>query len=188
VAYTVGNRTQWLRGLRRGCAVARWDCGFEFRRGHGRLSVSSECCVLSVEVSATGWSLVQRSPTECGVSECDRQASTIYTDKIWKKARVQNLRCWRCRLSSICIHMFQIYESLKHEDTQKLPKFSEFFLTQNEIYLCCSVCNFILELLSVCCLLKFSSILTILTHRFYIIKLDSLSTKVTLVSSLITSL
>jgi hypothetical protein len=32
------------------------------------------CC--QVEVSATGWSLVQRSPTECGVSECDREAST----------------------------------------------------------------------------------------------------------------
>jgi hypothetical protein len=31
------------------------------------------CC--QVEVSATGRSLVQRSPTECGVSECDRKAS-----------------------------------------------------------------------------------------------------------------
>ena len=27
-----------------------------------------------VEVSATGRSLVQRTPTECGVSECDREA------------------------------------------------------------------------------------------------------------------
>jgi hypothetical protein len=43
-------------------------------RGHGCLSlVSVVCC--QVEVSATGWSLVQRSPTECGVSECDREAS-----------------------------------------------------------------------------------------------------------------
>jgi hypothetical protein len=33
------------------------------------MSVSCECCVLSVEVSATSWSLVQRSPTECGVSK-----------------------------------------------------------------------------------------------------------------------
>jgi hypothetical protein len=30
-----------------------------------------------VKVSAWGWSLVQRSPTECGVSECDRKASII---------------------------------------------------------------------------------------------------------------
>jgi hypothetical protein len=25
-------------------------------------------CIFQVEVSATGWSLVQRSPTDCGVS------------------------------------------------------------------------------------------------------------------------
>jgi predicted NAD-dependent protein-ADP-ribosyltransferase YbiA (DUF1768 family) len=32
------------------------------------------CC--QVEVSATGWSLVQRSPTECGVFQvCDRETS-----------------------------------------------------------------------------------------------------------------
>jgi hypothetical protein len=36
-------------------------------RGHGCLSlVSVVCC--QAEVSATSWSLVQRSPTECGVS------------------------------------------------------------------------------------------------------------------------
>jgi hypothetical protein len=45
------------------------------RLGHGCLSiVSAVCC--QVEVSATGWSLVQRSPTECGVSiNCDSEAS-----------------------------------------------------------------------------------------------------------------
>ena len=54
--------------------LAYWDCGFESRRGHGCLSlVSVVCC--QVEVSATGWSLVQRSPTDCGVSECVREAS-----------------------------------------------------------------------------------------------------------------
>jgi hypothetical protein len=44
------------------------------RLGHGCLSVVSVVCC-QVEVSATGWSLVQRSPTECGVSDCDREAS-----------------------------------------------------------------------------------------------------------------
>jgi hypothetical protein len=45
-----------------------WDCGFESRLGHGCLSlVSVVCC--QVEVSATSWSLVQRSPTDCGVSK-----------------------------------------------------------------------------------------------------------------------
>ena len=50
------------------------DCGFETSRGHGCLSlVSVVCC--QVKVSAAGWSLVQKSPTECGVSECDRGTS-----------------------------------------------------------------------------------------------------------------
>jgi len=43
------------------------------------MSASCECCVLSgqVEVSASSRSFVQRSPTECGVSECDRGTSTV---------------------------------------------------------------------------------------------------------------
>jgi hypothetical protein len=41
---------------------------FESRPGHGCLSlVSVVCC--QVEVSATSWSLVQRSPSECDVSK-----------------------------------------------------------------------------------------------------------------------
>jgi hypothetical protein len=56
--------------------LAYYDCGFESHLGHGCLSlVSVVCC--QVEVSATSWSLVQRSPTECGVSKkCDREVST----------------------------------------------------------------------------------------------------------------
>jgi len=43
--------------------LACWDCGFESHRGYRCLSlVSVVCC--QVEVSATGWSLVQ-SPTDC---------------------------------------------------------------------------------------------------------------------------
>ena len=53
-----------------------WDCGFEFRRGHGCLSVVNVVCY-QVEAYVSGWSLVQRSPTECGVSECDRETSTV---------------------------------------------------------------------------------------------------------------
>ena len=48
--------------------LAYWDCGFESRRRHGCLSVVSAVCC-QVEVSARSWSLVQRSPTECGVSK-----------------------------------------------------------------------------------------------------------------------
>ena len=39
------------------------------------LLFSVVCC--QAEITATGWSLVQRSPTDCGVSECDREASTM---------------------------------------------------------------------------------------------------------------
>ena len=55
--------------------LACWDCGFESRRGHGYLSlVNVVCC--HVEVSASGLSLVQRKPTECGVSVCNLETST----------------------------------------------------------------------------------------------------------------
>jgi hypothetical protein len=55
---------------------ACWDCGFESRREHGCLSVVSVVCC-QIEVSASDWLLVERSPTECGVSECDREASVM---------------------------------------------------------------------------------------------------------------
>jgi hypothetical protein len=56
--------------------LAFWDCGFEFRRGHGYLSLVN-VVYCQVEVSATSWSLFQRSPTECGVSVCDRVDSIM---------------------------------------------------------------------------------------------------------------
>ena len=46
-----------------------WDRGFESHRGHGYLAVVSVVCC-QVEVSATSWSLVQRSPTDCAASLC----------------------------------------------------------------------------------------------------------------------
>jgi hypothetical protein len=44
--------------------------------GNGCLSIVSVVCC-QVEVSASGWSLVQRSHTECSVSECDQESSTM---------------------------------------------------------------------------------------------------------------
>ena len=46
-----------------------WDRGLESRRGHGCLSLV-RVVRCQVEVSATGRSLVQRSPTDCGVCVC----------------------------------------------------------------------------------------------------------------------
>ena len=49
--------------------LAFWNCLFESRRGHECLSFSIVVCC-QVEVSAMSRSLVQRSPTDCGVSLC----------------------------------------------------------------------------------------------------------------------
>jgi hypothetical protein len=49
--------------------LACWGYGFEYRWGHGILSLVSVLCY-QVDVSATGPSFIQ-SPAECGVSECE---------------------------------------------------------------------------------------------------------------------
>jgi hypothetical protein len=61
VAKEIQCRSQWPRGLMRGSAAARLlGCGFEW------MSVVS-VVFCQVEVSASGWSPVQRSLTDCGV-------------------------------------------------------------------------------------------------------------------------
>jgi len=52
------------------------DCGLQSRREHGCLCiVSAVCCQVGASVSS--WSLLQGSPKECGVSECDREVSKM---------------------------------------------------------------------------------------------------------------
>jgi hypothetical protein len=65
-------RSQWPRGLRRGSAAAHLlGLWVRIPLGDGCLSfVSDVFC--QVDVSASGWSLFQRSPTECDLSECRR--------------------------------------------------------------------------------------------------------------------
>ena len=70
------SRFRWPRVLRRGFAASDL-LGLRVRIPPGTwMFVSCECGVLSgKEISATGRSLVQRSPTECGVStECHCEA------------------------------------------------------------------------------------------------------------------
>jgi hypothetical protein len=62
-------RSQWPRGLRRGSAAARL-LGLWVSNPNGGMDVCLlwvVCC--QVEVSATSWSLVQRSPTDSGGSQ-----------------------------------------------------------------------------------------------------------------------
>jgi len=63
-------KSQCPRGLRRWSAPARLlGLWFRIPPGHGCLSVVSVVCC-QVEVAATSWSLVQRSPIECDASLC----------------------------------------------------------------------------------------------------------------------
>ena len=63
--------------LRRGSAAARLSgLRVRTRREHLCLSVVIVVCSLA-EVSATDRSLVQRSPIDCGLSECNREASVM---------------------------------------------------------------------------------------------------------------
>jgi hypothetical protein len=61
-------RSQWPLGLRRRSMAARLLRSWVRIPPGARTFLSCVCC--QVEVSATGWSLVQRSPTDCGASLC----------------------------------------------------------------------------------------------------------------------
>jgi len=89
--------------------LACWDGGYESRWGQVCLSrVNVVCC--QVEVSATGLSLAQRSPTECDVSECESETSI--TRRHWptrgccaiKKIRNKNLFARSCRGIEACVY------------------------------------------------------------------------------------
>jgi hypothetical protein len=69
-------RSQWPRGLRRGSAAARllgMQVGISTVVSMSLVIVV--CC--QVEVTLMGRSLVQRSPTDCDVSEYDRESSIM---------------------------------------------------------------------------------------------------------------
>ena len=75
--YTHVCRPQWPRGVRRGSAADRF-LGLRDRipLGHGCLFLGI-VVFCQVDVSAMRRSLFQKSPTECGVSECVRDASIM---------------------------------------------------------------------------------------------------------------
>jgi hypothetical protein len=84
--------------------LACWDCGFESCQRNGCLSlVSIVCC--QVDVPASGWSPVLRSPTDCGVSECDREASIIRTP--WP-----TMSCCAIENKNILILIYRMYSWL----------------------------------------------------------------------------
>jgi hypothetical protein len=71
--------------------------------GHGGLSLVS---VVYCQVFATGRSLVQISPTECGVSECDRVASTLRRPWLTRGCRVMKKKLRPHSLEQLYIHRY----------------------------------------------------------------------------------
>jgi hypothetical protein len=69
--------------------LACWNGGFGSGQVYGCLSlVSVVCC--QVEVSASGWSLFQKSRTKCAVTVCDREASIMR--RPWTTGDRRNLK------------------------------------------------------------------------------------------------
>ena len=82
-------RFQWPRRLRRKSVAARfWDCGFKSHRGNRYLFVVTVVCCQE-KVSATNWSLVQRSPTDCGVLLYVCDLETSWMTRTWPSGGCQ---------------------------------------------------------------------------------------------------
>jgi len=79
--------------------LACWGCGFECGREHGGLFlVNVVCC--QVEASASGWSLIQRGPTECGVS--NSVITKPRKGKPWRE--IGSKRSRKKKLRSVLLH------------------------------------------------------------------------------------
>jgi hypothetical protein len=74
--YIIG-RSQWPRVPRRRSTAARLLRSWVRIPSVSMMSVYCECFFCQVEVSAASWSLVQRSPTDCGASCVIKNEETI---------------------------------------------------------------------------------------------------------------
>ena len=70
-------RSQWPRGLRRGPAAARLLESPVRTPPEAWMSVPRECCLLSGRSLCDGLITPPEGPIECGVPECDREASIM---------------------------------------------------------------------------------------------------------------
>jgi hypothetical protein len=84
------------------CCSLAGVAGWNPARGHVCLFlVSVVCC--QIEVSATGQSLVQRSPTECDVSDCDLEISTKRRPRSTRAKQPYNLRFYKYSLCFLLV-------------------------------------------------------------------------------------
>jgi hypothetical protein len=67
-----------------------------------------------------GWSLVQRSPTECGVSECDLETSKMTRSKPTRVAEPSNIYIYKYKSNYACLLsvsprlIFRIFLQIKY--------------------------------------------------------------------------
>jgi hypothetical protein len=99
-----------------------WDCGFESRKGHECLTLWNVVCC-QIQVSASGWSFVQRSPTECGVcvslSVVKCKNNPLHLPPVGKRGQTENERkngrqkkeinIQACNCSRMCFNKFKKY-------------------------------------------------------------------------------
>jgi hypothetical protein len=98
--------------------------------------VCCKCCVYcQVEVSATGWSLVQRSPTNSGVSfVCDHVTSVMRRLKLVRivnarqKKKKKKKKFPTCSSDFICHFVFQLAEYLIHCPIRNVKEIPDFLL------------------------------------------------------------
>jgi hypothetical protein len=81
--------------------LACWDCGFKSHQGHGCLSIVSVVCC-QVEVSVTDWSLVQRSPTECGCLRQGLHKATLHATHQQVQLPDSERAEWKLALHIVC--------------------------------------------------------------------------------------
>jgi hypothetical protein len=141
-------RSQWPRGLKRRSSAARllrlW---VRIPPGHGSLSaVIVVCC--QVEVSATDWSLVQRSPAECGASlcvikkprkrggwsplpGCENTTTMGCNARKTNKQTTTTMTCCSIMSCGNLLNPFSSYASWEMWRVKKLQKISVFFYVKN---------------------------------------------------------
>jgi hypothetical protein len=73
---------------------------------------------LQVEISVTSWSLVQRSLTECGVSECDSEASIMR--KPWPTGGCRAIKKTANHTTPIYSHILPTHTSFKWTNLNNL--------------------------------------------------------------------
>jgi hypothetical protein len=72
----------------------------------GGTNVSAVSC--QVEVSASGLSLMQRSPSECGVSECDGEALVMRRPRPNRDCCAMTKKSIECQLFFITLYTYKI--------------------------------------------------------------------------------